>query len=190
MSSIIVVNPQMEYWGEISLRKAILKLVKDKAEILAHNGKIIGYNQDNTPLYYPLVIQLRRLVIVKYKSAKVHFSHSAVFDRDDNFCQYWHFDEMGEPFIYKCTETERTVDHVIPTSRNGRKTDFKNAVCACRRCNELIKKNRTPDEARLKLIRKPMEPKRIIGDRMIKHFAYNPEKESHQAFAKIRPDLI
>jgi 5-methylcytosine-specific restriction endonuclease McrA len=188
--SVIEVNPQLEYWGEISLRKAILKLVKEKADTLAHNGKLIGYTQTGKPIYYPLVIQLRRLVIVKYKSAKVHFSHSAVFDRDNNHCQYWHFNEMGEPFIHKCTETERTIDHVVPTSRQGRKTDFRNVVCACRRCNELIKKNRTPEEAGLKLIRKPLEPKRVIGDRMLRQFAYNPEKESHAAFAKIRPDLI
>ena len=167
MSSVIVVNPQLEYWGEISLRKAILTLVKEKANALTHTGKVIGFDINNNPIYYPLVIQLRRLVIVKYKSSKVHFSHSAVFDRDDNFCQYWHFNDMNEPFIYKCTETDRTIDHVIPISRGGKKNDFKNAVCFCRNCNELIKRNRTPNEAGLKLIKYPTEPKRIIGDRVI-----------------------
>lgn len=88
MASVIVVNPQMEYWGEMSLRKAILKIVKEKADVLAHNENIIGYDSSCNPIYYPLVIQLRRLVIVKYKSAKVHWSSTAVFDRDDNFCQY------------------------------------------------------------------------------------------------------
>ena len=97
---------------------------------------------------------------------------------------------MNEPFIYKCTETDRTIDHVIPISRGGKKNDFKNAVCSCRNCNELIKRNRTPNEAGLKLIKYPTEPKRIIGDRVIKHFAYNPNKEAHRAFAQIRPDLI
>jgi len=190
MSSVIVVNPQLEYWGETSLRKAILKLVKGKADVLAHNGVQIGIDENDNPIYYPLVIQLRRLVIVKYKSTKVHWSSSAVFDRDDNICQYWHFNDMNEPFIYKCTETDRTIDHVIPISRGGKKNDFKNAVCSCRNCNELIKRNRTPNEAGLKLIKYPTEPKRIIGDRVIKHFAYNPNKEAHRAFAQIRPDLI
>lgn len=190
MSSVVVVNPQLEYWGEISLHKAIVKLVKEKADILAHTNQILGHYNDKTPIYYPLVIQFRRLIIIKYKSSKIHFGHSAVFDRDDNFCQYWHYDDSGKRLIYRCAETDRTIDHVFPVSRGGKRNDFKNAVCCCRHCNEIIKKNRTPEEAGLKLVRLPIEPKRIIGDRIIKRFVYNPIKESHVAFAKIRPDLL
>jgi hypothetical protein len=191
--SIIVVNPQLEYWGEITLKKAITTLYKEKAVVLAHNDIVIGYDRNKNPIYYPLVIQLKRLVIAKWKSARVNYSHTAVFDRDDNFCQYWHWktDELvKEPFKYKCNETDRTIDHIIPVSRGGRKNDFKNTVCSCRYCNEIIKRNKTPDESGLKLIRTPLEPTRKIGDRIIKHFVFNPKKESHVAFAKIRPDLI
>ena len=57
--------------------------------------------------------QIKRIVIVKYKSTKVNFSHLAVFDRDDNCCQYWHYND-DQPFIYKCNEMDRTIDHIIP----------------------------------------------------------------------------
>jgi 5-methylcytosine-specific restriction endonuclease McrA len=197
MNTVIVVNPQLEYWGEISFKKAMNKLANDKATVLAYSSQIC-YTHGKEIVYSPLVIQLRRLVIVKWKSSKVHFSHEAVYDRDDNICQYWHtfkIDEFGtkyecEPFMYKCTETDRTIDHVLPKSRNGKKNDFKNTVCACRHCNEILKRNNTPAEAGLKLLRTPTDPRRVAGDRMIKHFAYNPTKESHKAFAMIRPDLI
>jgi 5-methylcytosine-specific restriction endonuclease McrA len=49
-----------------------------------------------------------------------------------------------------------TVDHIIPQSKGGKST-FDNRVAACRECNHK-KGNRTPNEAKMYLIRQPYTP--------------------------------
>jgi len=52
---------------------------------------------------------------------------------------------------------ELNLEHVLPRSRGG-KTDWSNIVTACVTCN-LLKADRTPEEAHLKLHIKPTKPK-------------------------------
>ena len=54
--------------------------------------------------------------------------------------------------------SELSLDHVVPRSRGGM-TSWENIVCACVACN-VSKGGRTPQEARLNLIRLPVKPKR------------------------------
>jgi 5-methylcytosine-specific restriction endonuclease McrA len=49
------------------------------------------------------------------------------------------------------------LDHVLPRDRGG-PTTWENIVCSCVECNT-HKANRTPQEAGLRLIRKPKRPK-------------------------------
>jgi hypothetical protein len=49
------------------------------------------------------------------------------------------------------------LDHVIPRNRGGAHT-WENLVTACKSCNHR-KGNRTPEEAHLRLIRQPFEPR-------------------------------
>ena len=49
------------------------------------------------------------------------------------------------------------LDHVVPRDRGG-PTTWENIVCSCIDCNT-HKANRTPQEARMNLIRKPKRPK-------------------------------
>jgi 5-methylcytosine-specific restriction endonuclease McrA len=65
--------------------------------------------------------------------------------RDNYTCQY-------------CGHVSRdlTVDHVVPRSMGGGDT-WENLVACCRRCN-LIKGDRTPQQAGMKLARKPRRP--------------------------------
>jgi 5-methylcytosine-specific restriction endonuclease McrA len=52
------------------------------------------------------------------------------------------------------------VDHVIPKDRGG--TDsWENLVCACVRCNSR-KGNRTPEEAGMRLLRRPKKPNHLF----------------------------
>jgi 5-methylcytosine-specific restriction endonuclease McrA len=51
-----------------------------------------------------------------------------------------------------------SIDHVLPRSRGGI-TSWENLVCACLGCN-IKKGGRTPHEARMKLVGRPVKPKR------------------------------
>lgn len=181
MSSVVVLNRNYQYWTEVDVKKALTWLVKNKIEIIVeHDSCEIG--SINFKIKAPLVVRLLTFVGYKPKSTKVPYSSSAVFNRDNNYCQYWHKNEKGEKFKYKCSTEDLTIDHVLPTSRGGHRNSFKNTVCCCRTCNEIIKKNRTPEEAGLILIRKPFVPVRDKNSFVIMKFAFNPSKLSHKMF--------
>jgi len=78
------------------------------------------------------------------------FSPKAIWDRDEGICQY-----SGR----KLTPQEANIDHIIPKSRGG-KTDWHNCVLTHKEINSK-KANRTPEEAGLKLIKKPHDPKEL-----------------------------
>ncbi len=82
-----------------------------------------------------------------YFRQDVRFSRRNIFERDKNTCQY-----CSKRFA----RTELTIDHVVPRSKGGRDT-WENLALACVKCN-VRKANRTPDEARMPLLRKPVKP--------------------------------
>jgi len=79
--------------------------------------------------------------------ATVTFSRRNIYKRDRFVCQYCGCQPGGE---------ELTIDHVAPRSRGG-KTTWANCVLACVSCNHR-KADRTPEEAGMKLRRKPARP--------------------------------
>jgi hypothetical protein len=93
------------------------------------------------------------LVLCNYNKVprkRPKFSPKAVWERDEGICQY-----TGK----KLTPQEANIDHVIPRSRGG-KTDWGNCVLTHKEVNSK-KADRTPEEAGLKLIRKPQDPKEL-----------------------------
>jgi 5-methylcytosine-specific restriction endonuclease McrA len=94
----------------------------------------------------PRVILL--LVFDRLPKKEVKFTRHNIFERDRNTCQY-----CGRIFERK----DLNLDHVIPRDRGG-PTSWENIVCSCIRCNT-HKANRTPQEAGLRLVRKPKRPK-------------------------------
>ena len=79
---------------------------------------------------------------------EVKFTRHNIFERDQNTCQY-----CGKRF----TRTDLNLDHVNPRSRGGLST-WENVVTSCIACNRK-KAGRTPGEAGMKLIKKPVRPK-------------------------------
>jgi len=75
------------------------------------------------------------------------FTRRNVWVRDKGICQF-----CGK----KISLRQMTYDHVIPQSKGG-PTNWKNIVCACQECNSK-KRDRTPEEAGMTLIRKPYAP--------------------------------
>ena len=79
----------------------------------------------------------------------VKLNRRNVFARDRNHCQF-----CGEHF----STSELTLDHLRPRSQGG-VSSWENLVCCCVRCNAR-KGGRTPTQAHMKLIRKPVKPRR------------------------------
>ena len=79
----------------------------------------------------------------------VKLTRRNIYARDLNRCQY-----CGRSFSTK----ELTLDHVKPRVQGGDDT-WENLVCACVKCNAR-KGGRTPMQAGMRLIRKPVRPKR------------------------------
>ena len=180
MHSVVVLNADYHYWTEVDLHRVLKWIVKDKIEIVVYDEtKEIRAIEFRIKL--PLVVRLLKRVGYKPKSDSIPYSQESVFYRDDNVCQYWHKDEYGKKFMFKCDYNSRTIDHIMPVSRGG-KSEFSNTVCACRHCNEDVKKNRTPEEAGLELIRKPFVPTRDRNSFVVMKFTFNPHKESHKIY--------
>ena len=74
----------------------------------------------------------------------------AIRRRDGGRCQY-----TGKELGWK----DGNIDHVIPRAKGGKNT-FENMVWSCKEVNS-IKADKTPQEAGLKLLRKPVAPKPV-----------------------------
>ena len=78
----------------------------------------------------------------------VRYSRVNVFTRDKYTCQYC----GAQP-----QRSQLNLDHVVPRALGG-KTTWENVVCSCVDCNRR-KGGRTPHQARLRLMRKPVRPR-------------------------------
>jgi 5-methylcytosine-specific restriction endonuclease McrA len=92
---------------------------------------------------------IRLLGYDKLPRQEVKFNRRNIYARDGNKCQY-----CGK----RMPTTELSLDHVVPKSQGGKST-WDNIVCCCVRCN-VKKGGRTPEQAHLHLIAKPVKPKR------------------------------
>ena len=94
----------------------------------------------------PAVIVLNKYV--RRYSFTLTCNRRNVFWRDKYVCQYCSGD---------FNHSNLTMDHVHPKSRGGLKT-WTNIVACCKACN-LKKRNQTPKEARMPLLKKPHAPR-------------------------------
>ncbi|MFP2932590.1 HNH endonuclease [Pyxidicoccus sp. 3LG] len=79
---------------------------------------------------------------------RVRFSRLNIYARDNDTCQY-----CGK----NMARSDLNLDHVMPRSQGG-KTTWENVVCSCVPCN-LKKGGRTPEQADMKLLKKPVRPR-------------------------------
>jgi 5-methylcytosine-specific restriction endonuclease McrA len=129
----------------VNVKKAIILLFLGKAEMIeAYDGRQI--RSVSTSMPFPSIVRLSFYVRVPYK--KIILSRKNILRRDGHRCQY-----CGR------SDLSLTLDHVQPVSRGG-DDSWENLVCACVKCNNR-KGDRTPDEAALPLIRRPMRPNHV-----------------------------
>lgn len=93
----------------------------------------------------PAVVRLLQFVRIGRRSPPL--CRTNILARDGFECQYC---------ARALSAKEATLDHVIPRSQNG-KTCWENVVCCCPPCNRK-KGGRTPKEARMLLLSKPVKP--------------------------------
>ena len=138
---VLLLNANFEPLNVCTTRRAVGLLLYGKAEMLL-NGR--GHIRTVRTLYpRPSVIRLGYMVKRPYP--RVRLSKREVFRRDDHTCQY-----CG------ARASRLTLDHVVPRHRGG-EHGWTNLVTACSACN-LKKGGRTLKEARMRLLRLPVEP--------------------------------
>jgi len=138
LNNVLLLNMSYEPLNVCSWKRAMILLLKGKAEQLEHNCKLI-----NNKLPSPTVIRLLYYVRVPYKA--IPLTRKNILHRDNYICQY-----CGRH------NSSMTIDHIIPRSRGG-KNQWDNVVTACIRCNNL-KGNKTPQEAGMNLIENVLTP--------------------------------
>ena len=124
----------------MSVRRAIVLALSQKAEILHSNGHV--YRSEKLEMAAPTVVRLVYFVKVPYR-ARTSLSRRAVMIRDNFECQY-------------CGRPAENVDHVVPRSRGGTHT-WDNVVAACKSCNSR-KENRSLREVGFRLRHSPKAP--------------------------------
>ncbi|MFH0879527.1 MAG: HNH endonuclease [Lentisphaerota bacterium] len=97
-------------------------------------------------------IRVPRIILLLFfdriPTKDVKFTRLNVFERDKNVCQY-----CGKRF----DRNDLNIDHVVPRLRGGL-TTWTNVVCSCIACN-CRKGGRTPEQAGMRLIKKPKKPR-------------------------------
>ncbi len=146
-ASVLVLNATYEPLNVVSVRRAIVLLLKEKAEVVEATEATL--RAERVTYNYPLVIRLITYVKVP-RQLSLPLTRRTVMARDQYTCQYCGV-QPGKNHL--------TVDHVIPRSKGGL-TVWENVVTACAICNQR-KGHRTPHEANLSLRNKPARPRYI-----------------------------
>ena len=140
---VLVLNAGYEPLSLVSVRRAVVLLLREKAEMLEATQQMLKSSTYSMPV--PLVIRLVHYVRLPHR--RVPPTRAAVMLRDTYTCQYCS-DKPGQLLL--------TVDHIIPRSRGGEHA-WTNLVTACKRCNQR-KGNALLDEVGMQLVRRPFEP--------------------------------
>ncbi len=170
-AQVLVLNRSYMATRVISAKRAFVLLAREAAEVIhADDGSYANYDlttwaelselhRQFEPELHDWVRTVRFDIAVpriirligydKLPAQRVKLNRRNLFARDHNQCQY-----CGSRF----PTSELSIDHVVPRTQSGPDT-WENLVCACVRCNSR-KGGRTPAQAHMKLVRKPVRPRR------------------------------
>ncbi|MGQ9479941.1 HNH endonuclease [Chloroflexus sp.] len=160
---VLVLNASYEPLQLISVRRALVLLLQEKAELV--EAAMQQLRAQSVTYSVPLVIRLVRYIRIP-RQLRLPCSRRAVFARDRETCQY-----CGQ----QPGRNNLTMDHVIPRSQGGQ-TTWENVVTACRDCNHR-KGGRTPEQANMVLLSTPRQPQYLA-------FALLGELERHDVWRK------
>ncbi len=131
-SQVLVLNATYEPIHVCGVKRAVVLLLKEKAEVIEGGGGEL--HAERTSLPRPGIIRLRTYAPVPRRNRR-RLTRRAVFARDEWACQY-----CG-------SGSDLTVDHVIPRSKGG-SSEWENVVACCASCNRR-KADRLPHQARM-----------------------------------------
>ena len=140
----LLLNTTYEPIQVVGWQRAVTLLFQGKVEVLEEHDEEI--HSISFAMKIPSVLRMLMPAKIKRK-VPVKFTRLNIFTRDGWKCQY-----CGEKF----ESEELTFDHVVPVAQGGRKT-WENIATACVECNSR-KEGRTPEQARMKLLKKPKQP--------------------------------
>ena len=160
---VLVLNKLWMAINVVSARRALTLLWKEKAKVVLPEEGFATFTwadwsqlapedgEDFIKSFYEKMKIPEVIVLTEYDRAYnrgVKFSRRQIWKRDNFTCQYC--GAMPGP-------GELNVDHVIPRSQGGL-TTWENCVLSCITCNSR-KDNKTPEQAHMKLLKKPVKPK-------------------------------
>jgi len=170
-ASVLVLNRLYLAVHVIGVRRAFGLVCRELAEVIHYEeGRFANYDFQTWREYSELRVEckqphedwlrsvnfeiqvprvIRLLTYDRLPNRSLRLNRHTVFARDGHCCQY-----CG----HRLPPSQLSLDHVLPRSRGGL-TTWDNVVCACVTCN-VKKGGRTPQEAHMKLHRKPFRPKR------------------------------
>lgn len=143
VSRALVLNASYEPLCVVPVRRAVVLVLSEKADILHDTGAEMRSERLAVPI--PSVIRLRYFVRVPFRR-RASLNRRAVFARDGSRCQY-------------CNAAAESIDHVLPRSRGGQHV-WENVVAACRPCNAR-KRDRLLGESGMVLRRRPTAPREL-----------------------------
>ncbi|HEX2016882.1 MAG TPA: HNH endonuclease [Solirubrobacteraceae bacterium] len=143
---MLVLNATYEPINVCTVRRAIVLMLKAKAELVEHAEWRL--HSERTSVSRPVVIRLVSYVSVPRDAHRRKITRRAVFARDGWACQY-----CG-------AASNLTVDHVIPRSKGGA-SSWENIVASCAPCNRR-KGDRLPRQANMHPRRTPSTPRAEI----------------------------
>lgn len=160
-SRVLVLNRSYMPIHVTSARRAFTLIYQEMARALSENYQTFGFHEwrqlpagENRASVGTTSgrIRLPRVIVLvtfdRIPRRHVRYSRVNVFTRDKYTCQY-----CG----VRPPRSDLNLDHVVPRSLGG-STTWENVVCSCVDCNRR-KGGRTPQQARLRLRRKPARPR-------------------------------
>lgn len=143
---MLVLNATFEPINVCTVRRAIVLLLKSRAEVLEQGA--VTLHSERAAFARPFVIRLTSYVRVPRDAHRRKITRRAVFARDSWTCQY-----CG-------SHSNLTVDHVIPRSKGGT-SSWENIVASCAPCNRR-KGDRLPKQAGMHPRHAPSTPRAEI----------------------------
>ncbi len=157
---VLVLNRYYQPVHVTSVKRALSLLYQGVARAIDHQYRLYEFadwaalsaaNHDSISTVSRRIRIPRVLVLSAYEllpKGRVRFSRLNIYARDVDTCQYC---------ARQLARSELNLDHVLPRSQGG-KTNWENVVCSCLPCN-LRKGGRTPEQARMRLFKKPVRPR-------------------------------